>query len=82
VALAVHLPGDGRVPAADLVVAAGAGGGAGVNGHVLPLVGRGLNDHAVDQVVVLVLRRLVVDDDKGLRLHVIVSSQTSANHAP
>merc|ERR1719201_695529 len=65
VALAVDLPGDRGVARAHVVVARGAGGGAGVHGDVLPVAVA--LDGAGDQVVLLV--RLVVDDDEGLRLH-------------
>mmetsp|Transcript_39847 Transcript_39847/g.90382 ORF Transcript_39847/g.90382 Transcript_39847/m.90382 type:complete len:697 (-) Transcript_39847:88-2178(-) len=66
VARAVDLPGDGRIARAFLVVARGAGGRARVLGHVGALVGRGIDDHALEEVGVVV--RLIVDDGESLRL--------------
>jgi len=64
VALAIDLPGDGRVLGADLVVAGGAGGGAGVHGDVLAHLA--VDDHAAHEVGVVVV--LVVDDGEDLGL--------------
>ena len=64
VALAVDLPRDGGVLGADLVVAAGAGGGAGVHGDVLAELA--VDDHAAEEVGVVV--GLVVDDGEDLGL--------------
>mmetsp|Transcript_2552 Transcript_2552/g.6883 ORF Transcript_2552/g.6883 Transcript_2552/m.6883 type:complete len:209 (-) Transcript_2552:165-791(-) len=65
VALAVDLPRDGRVLRADLVVARGAGGRARVVRDVL--AHRAVDDHAADQVGVVV--GIVVDDREDLALH-------------
>ena len=64
VALAIDLPGDGRVLGADLVVAGGSGGGAGVHGDVLAHLA--VDDHAAEEVGVVVV--LVVDDGEDLGL--------------
>ena len=64
VALAIDLPGDGRVLGADLVVTAGTGGGAGVHGNVLAHLT--IDDHATEEVGVVVV--LVVDDGEDLSL--------------
>ena len=64
VALAIDLPGDGRVLGADLVVTAGTGGRAGVHGNVLAHLT--VNDHATEEVGVVVV--LVVDDGEDLGL--------------
>ena len=64
VALAIDLPGDGRVLGADLVVTAGTGGGAGVHGNVLAHLA--VDDHTTEEVGVVVI--LVVDDGEDLSL--------------
>ena len=61
VALAIDLPGDGRVLGADLVVTAGTGG---VHGNVLAHLT--INNHATEEVGVVVI--LVVDDGEDLSL--------------
>jgi len=64
VALAVDLPGDGGVLGADAVGAAVARGGTSVEDHVIALLG--VDDHAPNEVGVVVL--LVVDDGEDLGL--------------
>merc|ERR1740138_363280 len=62
VALAVDLP-------RDRSVARGAGGRASVDAHVGTLTILSINDHALDELQVFVLRVIVVDDSEDLRLH-------------
>mmetsp|Transcript_111927 Transcript_111927/g.281674 ORF Transcript_111927/g.281674 Transcript_111927/m.281674 type:complete len:376 (-) Transcript_111927:188-1315(-) len=65
VALAVDLPGDGRVLRAHGVVSTGAGSRAGVDGNVAAHVT--IDDHAADEVGVVVV--FIVDDGEDLPLH-------------
>eukprot|EP00968_Pinguiococcus_pyrenoidosus_P014734 scaffold1342_cov204-Pinguiococcus_pyrenoidosus.AAC.3 len=65
VALAVHLPRDGRVGGADLVVAGGSCGGSRVHGHVHAVLA--VHDHAAHEVGVV--EALVVHDHEDLGLH-------------
>lgn len=67
VALAVHLPGDGRKLRANVVVALGTRGRSSVDGKVDSLVLFLVNNHAGEEITVVV--GFVVDDNKGLRLH-------------
>ena len=65
-ALAVHVPGDGRVRGADIVTAGGACGGASVR---LDVLAHGtFDDHTADEVVILVLIGIGVDDGEHLGL--------------
>lgn len=65
-ALAVNLPRDWSKQRANLIVAARAGGRAGVLGDIGAKLLLLINDHTTEQIRVEVV--LIVDDDKGLRL--------------
>lgn len=66
VALAIHLPGDGRKLRADFIVARHTRGGARVHGNVLAVARTGIDNHTTHQVRVVI--GLIVDNGENLSL--------------